>query len=278
MRETNYNFFDKYANSYEKAALIQGEIGNRLFDRLAYYKMQPRFILDLGCGTGLFTKKLLNLYPHAQIFAFDLAKNMLSAAKSSESKPCFVQGDMHHLPFETGFFDLIFSNQVIHWSSTLPALLREINRVMQVDGCFIFSTLGPDTFLELKRAWSSADQYTHVNVFEDMHTIGDCLLKEQFMDPVVDMEKITLHYPSLRRLLTDLREQGVKNIHPKRNKGLTGKQAWQRFQSHYSSLCTAEGKYPLTYEVIYGQAWRGSQRRINDQEIEMFFPLEKLRR
>jgi malonyl-CoA O-methyltransferase len=257
--------FNNKAITYEQSAIVQREIGERLFERLEYLKITPRYVLDLGCGPGIFSAHLKKKYPNACIIALDVAFLMLLQARKKQRlwrKWSLLNADMTALPFANGLFDLIFANQVIHWSEPLSCVFREINRVMNADGCFMFSTLGPDTFKELKQSWQHADKYSHANLFADMHDVGDYLMAEQFLDPVVDMELLTIHYASLSKLMMSLKSQGVRNINQKRNHGLTGRQSWQRFQHHYQTLCTSEGKYPLTYEVVYGHAWKGQQRRL----------------
>lgn len=274
------NAFNKHAKEYEKAAKVQNEIGERLFERLHYLKIRPRFILDLGCGTGLFTPMLKKHYPHAEVIGLDLSYLMLIESKKKQGwwrKWPLINADMLALPFADGLFDLVFANQVIHWAQPLSAVIHELNRVMNVNGCLMFSTLGPDTFKELKQAWLLVDQYAHTNEFMDMHDIGDCLMAEHFLDPVVDMELLTVHYSSLNHLLQNLKAQGVRNINEARNEGLTGRKAWQAFESAYRAFCTSEGKYPLTYEVVYGHAWKGEQRRL-ERGTETFIPISQIRR
>lgn len=274
------NAFDKRAQEYEQAAKVQNEIGRRLFERLHYLKINPRYVLDLGCGTGFFTHLLKKHYPQAKIIGLDLSKAMLLQAKKKQGWLCkwpLVNADMTKLPFADGAFDLIFSNQVIHWSSPLNKVVNELNRVMNANGCLMFSTLGPDTFKELKQAWISADNYAHTNNFLDMHEVGDHLLAEHFLDPVVDMEVLAVHYANLKQLLQSLKSQGVRNINQERNKGLTGRNAWQQFETGYQTLRTAEGKYPLTYEVVYGHAWKGEKRRFGTG-TETFIPVSEIRR
>ena len=38
--------------TYDAAAVLQREIGDRMLERLDYVRLQPQTILDLGCGTG----------------------------------------------------------------------------------------------------------------------------------------------------------------------------------------------------------------------------------
>lgn len=50
--------FSRAANTYDDAAFFQRVAGERLLERLQYFKLQPSDILDLGCGTGHFTREL----------------------------------------------------------------------------------------------------------------------------------------------------------------------------------------------------------------------------
>ena len=273
------NAFNAHALEYEQSAKVQLEIGQRLFERLHYLKIKPRYVLDLGCGPGVFLRQLKKHYPKAQIVGLDLALNMLKQAKSKQTwrqKWSLINADMTALPFPAGLFDLVFANQVIHWSNPLSSVMSELNRVMAQDGCLMFSTLGPDTFLELRQAFSHADKHSHVNEFADMHDVGDCLQGLYFVDPVVDMERLTAHYASLPDLLQALKAQGVRNMNPGRNRGLTGKHAWRDFEKAMTTQSTVSGKFPLTYEVVYGHAWKGTQRK-TDNGVETSISVNALR-
>lgn len=270
--------FGKSAPQYEQIAKVQQEIGERLFERLQYLKIDPKRILDLGCGPGVFSRKLAEIYPKAEIVGLDLAPAMLAQAKKKQSwrrKWSLLAADMKNMPFSSGAFDLVFANQVIHWGQPLVHVFRELNRVMNVNGCLMFTTLGPDTFKELKSAWAGANAYAHVNNFVDMHDVGDGLMAEYFLEPVMDMELLAVHYGSLTDLLQSLKAQGVRNINSERNKGLTGKNSWQIFEKNYADLRTDRGKYPLTYEVVYGHAWKGERRKL-DKGIETLVPVSQI--
>jgi malonyl-CoA O-methyltransferase len=268
--------FNRHAAEYELAAIVQQEIGMRLLERLQYLKMKPERILDLGCGPGFFSRELALMYPKAQIVGLDLAQLMLLEARKKHSwrrKWSLVAADMKQMPFATGSFDLIFANQVIHWGTPLPQVFRELNRVMKINGCLMFTTLGPDTLKELKNAWACVNHHAHVNAFLDMHDVGDCLMAEHFLEPVMDMEWLVVHYETLSKLLKSIKSQGVKNINSGRNEGLTGKNSWKQFEQNYPQ--TPNGKYPLTYEVVYGHAWKGEQRKTGNG-VETLIPVSQI--
>lgn len=255
--------FNRVASNYDSVAQVQNEIGNRLFERLHLLKIEPKYILDLGSGTGYFTKKLKKLYPKSQVFSLDIAYDMLSQAKFKQSffnKWQIVNADMHKLPFANDQFDLIFSNQVVHWSDNFPELMLEIHRVMAKNACLMFSTLGPDTFKELRVSFAEVDTFSHTNDFLDMHDIGDIVYSSRLVDPVIDMDMLTVQYEEVDSLLYSLKKQGVVNINSKRNSGLSGKNIIKKLNLAMQKLITEDNMYPLTYEVVYGHAWKGEDK------------------
>lgn len=272
--------FSRHAHEYLSMAKVQQSIGENLFDRLELLTMQPEFVLDLGCGPGAFSKRLKQRYRHANVVGIDYSYSMLKVAQRQarwSTKPAWVNADMMQLPFQNGQFDLIFSNQVIHWAPSLSILFREINRILRPGGCVFFSTLGPDTFTEIRQSFQHIDTRAHVNDFCDMHDIGDELMQALFVDPVVDMEHLTAMYSSVASLIKTIKAQGVRNIHANRNPGLTGKKAWSSFEAAMMAYATPENKIPLTYEVIYGHAWKGMQHHTG-QGVEVYFPIERLKK
>jgi malonyl-CoA O-methyltransferase len=272
--------FDKAAEDYETRAVIQNEIGERLFERLEYIKIAPKTILDLGSGSGRFSQLLQKRYPKATLVSLDLSPQMLLHSRKKQgwlSKWPLVCANMNALPFANGSFDLVFSNQAVHWSEDLPQLLEEIMRVMNIGGCLLLSTLGPDTFKEMRDVFSQIDNYSHTNTFLDMHDLGDIMLKAKCLDPVIDMEMLSVHYSTISDLLHSIKAQGVRNIHPQRKPGLSGKAFIEQFTSLYQKNHALDDKYPLQYEVIYAHAWRGAQRL--DQGVqETMIPISSLRK
>jgi malonyl-CoA O-methyltransferase len=269
--------FNRSAYNYDSAAKIQTEIGKRLIQRLDYIKLKPKTILDLGCATATFSRYLKKRFPKAKIISVDISYEMLKRAKNKQrwwrNRYSLCNADMESLPFKAQSFDLVFSNQVVHWADSLTNVFNEVNRILRHDGLFLFSTLGPDTFIEIRQAWSNIDKYAHVNHFIDMHDVGDELLRSSFHAPVIDMEAIVLKYSNHKALISSLQAQGVKNIQPERRKGLTGKNTWQQFVQSYNKSSDEDNKLPLTYEVVYGHAWKVKGE---EKTNEISFPISEI--
>ena len=139
---------------------------------------------------------------------------------------------------------------------TAEALL-EIARVLRKDGLFAFATLGPDSLLEIRRAWRAVDEAIHVRQFPDMHDVGDALLRARFADPVMDVERVTLTYPDVWQLMRELKQVGAHNVTAGRSRGLTGKARMQRLVAAYEDY-RSDGVLPASYEIVNGHAWSTS--------------------
>ncbi len=249
--------FNQAHASYDRHAIVQQEVGRRMDERFDWISLTPKRILDLGAGTGQMTQLLSKRYPKAQVIALDLAEEML--AQVPKSGRVFkhrraVCADMHALPFPAGAFDLVISNFALQWSHDVRSVMSEVARILVSGGAFVFSTLGPDTLLECRLAWSKLDTQMHVHGFLDMHDVGDALMASCFADPVMDQERLTAFYPNADALLHELRGVGVGNTLVARGLGLTGRQKWLRFKDELEAQRLEQG-IPLTYEVVYGLAW-----------------------
>lgn len=249
--------FERAAADYDRVAVLQREVGDRLLERLDFLRIAPERILDLGAGTGHLARALTKRYRRARIVALDIAHAMLLQARRRSGwwrRPRFVCGDIERLPFADHSVDLLLSSLTVQWCNALEPTFAEFRRVLRPGGALLFTSLGPDTLHELRASWAAADGYSHVNTFLDMHDVGDMLLRAGLRDPVLDVERLTLTYPDLRGLVDDLKALGAHNLTAGRARGLTGKARWQRVRETYDGF-RADGLLPATYEVIYGHAW-----------------------
>ncbi len=253
--------FDGAAPSYDQAAVLQREIGRRMLERLEFIRLAPERVVDLGAGTGEQTAALRRRFRKARVFGLDLAPGMLRRARDRGSwlRPLpVVCGDAQSLPLADRSVDLLYSNAAFHWCDDLDALFKECQRVLRPGGLLMFTTFGPDTLRELRESWSDADGHRHVNRFVDMHDIGDALVSAWFSDPVMDMEYFNLTYATPADVVRDLRALGEHTVRGGRASGLTGRGRWQRMTAAYDRYRDADGRLPVTCEVVYGHAWATS--------------------
>ena len=280
--------FSRAAPGYDQADFLVREIDRRMQERLDYVRIEPRRLLDLGCARGASLSGLKTRYPASEAVALDLSPAMLAplaekaggwrswlpfSGRKALAAP--VAADAAQLPFPRDSFGLLWSNLLWHWLDDPVQAFAEAARVLEVGGLLMFSTLGPDTFAELRRAFGSAGAIARTQRFADMHDLGDMLVEAGFSDPVVDMEVVKLTYRDLDTLLAELRASGGTCAMQNRGHGLMGKAAWQAMRAGYEAQ-RHEGFLPVTLEVIYGHAWKAPAKQMEDgRSIIRFQPRQR---
>jgi malonyl-CoA O-methyltransferase len=276
------------------ADFLRREISSRMFDRLELIKIAPSRVLDAGCGAGADLPLLQKAYPAAHILGLDASEPMLRAAQGpgarqsslnqllskllpSKSGLDLVGGDFADLPLGPNSLDLVWSNLALHWHPQPDRVFAEWRRVLRVNSLLMFSCFGPDSLRELRTAFAEADLAPHVLPFVDMHDFGDQLVEAGFSTPVLDMETITVTYDTPLALLSDVRALGGNPLTTLR-RSMMGKAAWQRMLDTLERGRRSDGKLGLTFEVIYGHAFRPAPKVTSKGEaIIRFDPPRKPR-
>ena len=103
-----------------------GETEYRLIEHQLALQPGTR-VLDVGCGTGWFTRRLARRY-ELSVVGLDVNGEWLDYAKSHDSRSCYVQGDALALPFPDNSFDLVISVAALCFTVDWRAAVREIVR------------------------------------------------------------------------------------------------------------------------------------------------------
>ncbi|MFO7641978.1 MAG: methyltransferase domain-containing protein [Candidatus Competibacteraceae bacterium] len=274
--------FERSAPQHDRTVLPYREIGQGLLERLDSIKLQPAVIVDVGCGAGLLAAALLKKYRKARVIGLERAPALVHRARRRAPwlRTLYgAVGEPEALPLPAASCDLLVSNLALPWSLDLDRVFAEFRRVLKPGGALFFSTLGPDTLIELRRAWAAVDDYNHLNAFFDMHDIGDALVRAGLAEPVMDVERLTLAYATVDDLMRALKHFGVGNITTGRARGLTGKGRLHALRAACEPFRRADGRLPASCEVIYGHAWGPRQSHSDSRpDGSAVFPLAQLRR
>ncbi|WP_252271756.1 malonyl-ACP O-methyltransferase BioC [Pseudomonas subflava] len=241
--------FSRAAASYDGVAELQRQVGGELLAELP--SLAPTYWLDLGSGTGHFTRALDERYPWAEGMALDLAEGMLHHARPLGGARHFVAGDAEHLPLRDGGFDLIFSSLAVQWCADFAAVLAEARRVLRPGGVLAFSSLCVGSLQELRDSWQAVDGFVHVNRFRRFEDYQALCAASGLGVLTLARRARTLHFPDLRALSRSLKDLGAHNLNPGRPGGLTGPARIRALMEAYEHLRTDQG-LPLTYQVVYG--------------------------
>lgn len=265
--------FSRAAASYDTAAHLQRQIGERLLGRICsqhvppeqtsqqniYPQQQPATIVDVGCGTGHFTRLLARRYPRAACTGLDLAPGMVSYARANSRENIqWLCGDAEAMPLADGSFDLVFSNFTYQWCQNLNALMAEQFRLLAPGGQLVFTTVGPRSLGELRAAWQAVDSYVHVNQFAPLEQVRSALTGAGFDIRHWQVEQVVCHYAQLNDLTRELKALGAHNVNRGRNSALTGRKHIEKLKAAYETCRQAQG-LPASWEILYVVAERSTQ-------------------
>jgi malonyl-CoA O-methyltransferase len=207
-------------------------------------------------------------YPNSEVFLMPAGMESVRTAPLLIANQGMVQSLISRLqgqakrmlrPVEDGSAQMIWANMALHAEPDPAAAVQAWHRMLAVDGFLMFSCLGPDTAIELRQVFDKEGWSPAAHPLTDMHDWGDLLVGTGFAEPVMDMERIVLGFSSAERALQELRGVG-RNLHPQRFTGLRGR-AWKlKLLKALEGLKNSQGQIEITFEVIYGHAFKPAPR------------------
>ena len=255
--------------SAREAPWLHGEVARRMAERLPIVKLQPAVVADWGAFLGASRELLASAYPQAQLLAVEADVRRRDATAETLVRPWWlpqrwVGGRTQALTEEQlqpGAVQLLWANMGLQGAADPQALMRLWHRALAVDGFLMFSTLGPGSLTELQDLYRNEGWASPFAPFVDMHDLGDMLVEAGFADPVMDQEIITLTWASPAALLSELRQLGG-NVALSRHAGMRTPRWRERLltalaaSTERQSRRDAQGRVALSFEIVYGHAFR----------------------
>lgn len=230
--------FNKHAMTYDDSAFLQSKVGHKLSKKLPD---TARCILEIGCGTGLFSQHLINLYPNANIVLTDIAPNMISQSQKrlgDHSNVIFQCIDGEKLTLEKKY-DLIVSNMSLHWFTQYSKSFEKIIDLLIPKGHFIFAMVGENSLSEWQTIYEKYNYPVSTPVFPSRDK-----LEELFPFHSLTSELITLKYDDAYHFLSSLKKIGATTAREETTPLSPIK--LRKILREYSK------ELSMTYEIIYG--------------------------
>lgn len=136
---------------YEKSFMGVGDLADRKSGRIKTNRFEYRMynflkqikevrgkVCDVGCGGGSFLAKMQVLFPQAQYYGCDISKKAIAmcASLSSSKISLSLIGKEGFLPYQSDYFDLCTSFNVLEHVDDIPANIKEICRILKPGGIF----------------------------------------------------------------------------------------------------------------------------------------------
>ena len=231
--------FSKYAHSYDRYALLQKSMAERLASYLP--EKPPSHILELGCGTGVFTNHLLNM-PINKLTLNDISSVMIDTLKSRLKIPSntqFIIGNAEKISLDKT--DLICANAVFQWFQKPMEALTHLKSSLNKTGTIVFSTFGPETLVEFRETANLRSPIKLISLKQWKNFIKD----SGFTLNSIDVEKRKIFSPSTLNLMKTLQQIGAAPIRIFNAGGLR-----KLILDYDKRFATEQGVYS-TWELFY---------------------------
>lgn len=235
--------FRRSMDSYDHHAVVQQGVAAHLVALLGEeLSFTPSRILELGCGTGLLTRLIVEQFPGVTLQLNDIVPEMCrrTALRHGLPETGILPGDAEDIALP-GRYDLILSASTFQWFTRPASTLRRFRDHLHDQGLLAFSTFGRDNLIEIRELTHQGLSY---RTREEMHAM---------LAPLFDIRKEKeehhrLLFPSPLDVLHHLKRTGVNASAPS--------VPWTRgrlalFSDHYREHFAMPGGIPLTYHVQY---------------------------
>jgi len=251
--------FDRLARRRQRERAVAGfanhdflkqAIADDLADRVAGLDRRFARVLDLGSHAGSFGR----FSNSDMVVALDTAPGFARAGA-----PLAVAADEDRLPFADASFDLIVSAASLHGVNDLPGALIQVRRALAPGGVFLAGLFGGTSLNLLRRDLLEAEDgltgraAARVSPMVDSEAAAGLLQRAGFVDPVAEVDNVTVRYGDLFALLRDLRGMGEGNILSSRVP--LRRDVLMEAARRFAARADADGRVTVTLQILYLTGW-----------------------
>ncbi len=224
------------------------DMAEDVLDRLAFLRHQPARALVIGDTSGRLAQALA-----AQGCAITRA----------DPAPA---GDEHAIdeerPLPDDGFDLIVQLGTLATVNDLPGAMLHIRRALSPGGLAVLTLCGAGSVPALRAIMTETDgdrPAARIHPQVDVRAGGDLLQRCGFAEPMSDSRTLDVRYRSLRRLVADLRAQGLGNCLA-RPGPLLGKAGLARAEAAFAAMADGEGRVTERFAILTMSGWNKAVR------------------
>lgn len=222
-------------------------------ERLALVQRDFRDVLLLGCPNPQWAQWLRMRAGDGALIVID--PGGLFAAHASGR-----QSSEDVLDVEPASQDLIIAIGTLDSANNVPDALLRLRFALRPEGLLIGAIAGGDSLPVLRSSMAAADKVTgsasaHVHPRIDPAGLTQLLTNAGFSLPVVDVDRVTVRYPSFDKLVADLRGMGTTNVLQERSRQLLGKSALAAAKAEFSRLADEDGKTSERFDILHFMGW-----------------------
>lgn len=198
--------FGASAATYDAAAAVQRRVALRLAKIAAPLLADGTRILEIGCGTGTLTERLLRLCRPSLLTLNDISGEMIAEARrkigaQEEGPPIGIaQGDAERMKWPAA--DAVVSASAVQWFERPTAFLAKAAQTLPRGGVVALATYGPQTFHELRHGDAP-------NGYPTMDEWRKAMARHGFETVTTESETVTQTFASRAAMLRMIAMSGI---------------------------------------------------------------------
>ena len=221
-----------------------------ILERIALVRRRFRSALLIGCPDPSWPNRLAKVVDRlAVVDPGALFAGAVRGRKLAEDQERLGSGD----------FDLCLAIGTLDTVDDLPLALANIRAALCQSALLIGAMSGGDTLPALRRAMRAADAVTraaspHVHPRIDGPSFCRLIDSAGFVDPVVDLDRVSVAYGSLAKLVADLRAMAATNILADRSRTPMHRDAFSAASRDFAAAAQ-DGRTVEVFEILHFAAW-----------------------
>ncbi|MCG8568766.1 MAG: malonyl-ACP O-methyltransferase BioC [Spirochaetes bacterium] len=233
--------FSRSLPTYDEQAVVQNQMAKRLLDQIIEQKGKryPN-IFEIGCGTGLLTRRIVKQIQFNQLYANDIVNECRTQIENISQKIHFIGQDIEQMTKFPVQMDLIISNATLQWIENLPNFLLFLHSQLTPNGILAFTLFGNQHYTEFNQLHLPALRYHNIEEIK--------MIANKYFHLVFDSGNIHhLYFNNPLAVLKHIQATGVNSITP---------QKWTRkilnqFINQYKEAFDTPQGVSLTYHPLY---------------------------
>lgn len=235
--------FAKSLHSYHHHALVQKQMANLLVGLALPHIQSCEIVFEVGCGSGLLTRKVLLHTNPGTLIVNDLVGDVCTGIKTilhdyPDINFSFLMGDAEVIDYPQGC-SVIWSGAALQWFNRLDLFFSKAAQSLSEKGMIAFSTFGMENFHEV---------VTTTGVGLAYKTLADLIMimKDHFevLESVQYNKVIWFDHPV--NVLRHIKATGVGGVSNPR----WCKRQLNDFIASYQQFYVAGRGYSLTYQPV----------------------------
>lgn len=241
--------FGRAAHVYDAKVQVQKQVSQKALELLqSMVYRQQECSLDIGCGTGSDSHKLLS-FSHRVIGA-DLSQGMICYAKDNNQHPNvdWLVADAEALPINTASVDSVYSSMALQWLSSVEQVAKECFRVVSKGGQGVIAVVLIESLFELHNSWRKLNVTPPVNHFLSACNWLNAFEKIGFNAKMQERQYITYHKDVLA-VLHSIKDVGAGVVLDGQRPNPLQKSKLKLLDNVYRKKYLQELGLPLTWKI-----------------------------